>query len=419
MPLNLIPSRPGRKVRIEVSMSQTKPLWLVLLSAGLIVGAAMGLRQSVGLYLRPITMDLHLGREPFSDAMAFANLIWGLGAVVAGAVADKYGAARVAVFGSLASAAGFLMLYRAQTGTDLMIGGVLLGLGVSGTGITALVGAVGRAAPADRRTAAIATLGMASGIGGFIAFPYVHLLIEAFGWKSSLLVVAVTTIVLMPMALTLRGRPNAVAIARTQTLREAFAEAFALPSFWLLTTGFFVCGFHVSFYSVHIPAFVQDQGLGAWVGVWSLMAVGIANIIGTWVAGQSGKFIQKRIGLSTIYFARAALFVGLLLLPITPATVIIISAALGLFWLSTIPLTSGLVATFFGTSWMSMLFGFVFLSHQLGSFCGLWFAGRLYDATHSYTVMWEICIGLALMAGALHLPIRERPVARVAMAAAE
>jgi MFS family permease len=187
----------------------------------------------------------------------------------------------------------------------------------------------------------------------------------------------------------------------------------------MLTVGFFVCGFHVAFYSTHLPAFVADQGLGAWVGVWALMALGMANIVGTWAAGQSGRFFQKRTVLSGIYFARAALFLGMLYLPITPVTVIGITSLLGLFWLSTIPLTSGLVATFFGTGWMSMLFGFVFLSHQLGSFLGLFLAGRIYDATHSYQVMWWISLGLGLLAGLIHLPIRERPVARLRAQAAE
>jgi len=399
--------------------STARPLWLILLSAGLIVGAAMGLRQCLGLYLRPITMELGIGREPFSDAIAVANLLWGLVAVGAGALADRYGAAFVAIVGSLASAAGFLLMCYAHTGTDLMIAGVLLGIGVSGTGITALVGAVGRAAPPDKRTAAIASLGMASGIGGFLAFPYVHALIEAFGWKVSLIVVAASCASLAPLALALRGRGQTAAVVRAQSLSDAFREAFALPSFWLLVTGFFVCGFHVSFYSVHLPAFVQDQGVGVWVGVWALMAVGLANIAGTYIAGQSARFVEKRISLSVIYAARSVLFLGLLFLPITPLTIIGISALLGLFWLSTIPLTSGLVATFFGTGWMSMLFGFVFLSHQLGSFAGLWLAGRLYDATHSYQLMWWICSGLGLLAAALNWPIRERPVARMALAAAE
>jgi len=260
---------------------------------------------------------------------------------------------------------------------------------------------------------------MATGIATFLAYPYVHVLIEAFGWRNSLLMVAATVALTLPLTFVLAHAPKASGTAaRAQTMAEAFREAFATPSFWLLTFGFFVCGFHVAFYSVHIPAFVQDQGLGAWVGVWALMAVGIGNIIGTWLAGQSGRFFQKRTVLCAIYFARAALFVGLLILPITPVTIIGISALLGLFWLSTIPLTSGLVATFFGTHWMSMLFGFVFLSHQLGSFLGLVLAGRLYDATHSYNVMWWISAGLGLAAGLLNMPIKERPVPRLLAAAA-
>ena len=241
------------------------------------------------------------------------------------------------------------------------------------------------------------------------------MLIEALGWRSSLMVLAATGAAMLPLALSLRGGP-ALAIAgapKSQTLREAFREAFALPSFWLLVSGFFVCGFHVTFYSAHLPAFVQDRGLGAWVGVWALMAVGITNIVGTWLAGQSSRYFEKRSVLTFIYLARAVLFLAILYMPITGFSIVLISALLGLFWLSTIPLTSGLVATFFGTHWMSMLFGFVFLSHQLGSFAGLWMAGRLFDMTHSYDAMWWISIALALIAAALNWPIRERPVTRM------
>jgi predicted MFS family arabinose efflux permease len=324
------------------------------------------------------------------------------------------------VAGVLCSMAGFWLITQVSTGAGLIAAGVLLGLGSSGSGVTALVGAVGRAVPAEQRTAAIASLGMATGVATFLAYPYVHVLIEAFGWRNSLLMVAATVALTLPLTFVLAHAPKASGTAaRAQTMAEAFREAFATPSFWLLTFGFFVCGFHVAFYSVHIPAFVQDQGLGSWVGVWALMAVGIGNIIGTWLAGQSGRFFQKRTVLCTIYFARAALFIGLLILPITPLTIIAISALLGLLWLSTIPLTSGLVATFFGTHWMSMLFGFVFLSHQLGSFLGLVLAGRLYDATHSYNVMWWISAGLGLAAGLLNMPIKERPVPRLLAAAAE
>ena len=400
--------------------TRTRPLWLIVLAACLIVGLSMSLRQVLGLYLRPVTMDLGIGREPFSNAMALANLVWGFGAILFGFWSDKYGAGRPAALGVLCSMMGFFLITQASTGTGLLVAGVLLGLGSSGSGMTALVGAVGRAAPPEKRTSSIASLGMATGIATFLAYPYVHVLIETLGWRPSLLAVAATVALTLPFTFVVAGRPKVpVTTVRKQTMREAFGEAFATPSFWLLSFGFYVCGFHVAFYSVHLPAFVQDQGLGAWVGVWSLMALGIANIIGTWLAGQSGRYFKKHTVLTGIYFARAVLFVGLIFLPPTPVTIIGTTALLGLFWLSTIPLTSSLVGSFFGTSWMSMLFGFVFLSHQLGSFTGLYLAGVVYDATHSYTTMWWLSAGLGVLAGLLNMPIKERPVPRLALAAAE
>jgi predicted MFS family arabinose efflux permease len=386
-----------------------RPLWMVVLAAGLIVGIAMGLRQVMGLYLPPMTKELGIGREPFSTAMAMANLVWGLGAVFAGIVADRYGAGRVVVGGTVATMAGMYMMYAAQSGFDLLMSGVLLGIGV-----TSLVGAVARAAPPDKRTSAIASLGMASGIGGFVAFPYTHLLMEFYGWQASLLMLLATTALVLPLAWTLAGKPNAGSgMVDTQSLGGAFVEAFTHPSYLLLTIGFFVCGFHVAFYSVHLPGFVADHGLDASVGVIALTMVGLANLVGTYIAGQSGRFIEKRRGLSLIYFGRCFVFLGLLFLPITPAVVIGLSILLGLLWLSTVPLTSGLVAVFFGTRWMTMLFGVVFLSHQLGSFSGLWLAGYLYDATKSYDMMWWVSIALGLFAAAIHWPIKERPVARL------
>jgi predicted MFS family arabinose efflux permease len=396
-----------------------RPLWAVVLSAGLIVGVAMGLRQVMGLYLTPMTTTLGIGVEPFSTSMAVANLIWGIGAVFAGMVADRYGAGRVVVGGIVSTVAGLYIMYAARTPLDLMLSGVLLGIGVSGTGITALVGAAGRAAPPDQRTAAIAALGMAGGIGGFVAFPYTHVLMELLGWQTSLLVLAGTIACVLPLAWPLSGKPTAAGPADTQTLGQSFTEAFTHPSYLLLNIGFFVCGFHVAFYGVHLPRFVADHGLDPSVGVAALTSVGLANLIGTYIAGQSPRFIEKRLGLSLIYFGRCFVFLGLLFLPITGATVIGLSIVLGLFWLSTVPLTSGLVSTFFGTRWMSMLFGVVFLSHQVGSFSGLWLAGVLYDATRSYDMMWWICIGVGLMAAMVHLPIREQPVPRLAAVPAE
>ena len=391
------------------------PTWAIILSAGVIVATAMGLRQVMGLYLKPMTTELDIGREPFSNAMAIANLVWGVGAVAAGAIADKYGAGRVIVGSALSTSLGLYLMYAATSPMELYVSGVLLGIGVCGTGVTALVGAVGRLVVAEKRTAAIASLGMAGGIGGFIAFPYAHVLIEWLGWQMSLIVLAVTAAAMIPLAWPLSGKPKTQdANLKPQSLKEAFDEAFAYPSFWLLTAGFFVCGFHVAFYSVHLPAFVADKGLDASVGVWALMAVGIANIIGTYVAGQSARFVERRLGLSVIYFMRCFVFLGLLFLPINGPVVILLSTMLGLFWLSTVPLTSGLVATFFGTTWMSMLFGFVFLSHQIGSFAGLWLAGRLFDVTGSYDAMWWISVALGLFAAMVHLPIREQPVPRLA-----
>ena len=401
------------------SAARARPLWLVMLAAGLIVGIAMGLRQVMGLYLKPMTTELNIGREPFSLAMAISNLIVGIAAVPMGALADRYGSGLVLVAGALSTMAGTYVMYAATSGTDLLISGVLIGIGLGGTGISALVGPVGRAAPPEKRAQALAFVGMASGIGGFVAFPYIHLFMEWLGWKGSLLVSIATLGLIIPLAAVLAGKPQPVAgLARRQSLSEAFSEAFAHPSFWLLTLGFFVCGFHVAFYGVHLPAFVADKGLPGTVAVAALTAVGVANIIGTYFAGQSAKWMPKRYALSAIYFMRCFAFLGLLFLPINAATIVGISVLLGFFWLSTVPLTSAMVATFFGPQWMSMLFGFVFLSHQIGSFTGLWLAGVLYDQTKSYDTMWWISIALALFAALVHLPIRERPVTRIESAAA-
>ena len=400
-----------------------RPFWVVMLAASVLVGAAMGLRQVMGLFLAPVTTGIGVGLEPFSTSMAIANLVWGVGSIVAGAVADKYGAGRVIIVCLIATVVGLYLMYAAKTGMDLHISGILLGIGVSGTGMTALVGAIGRAARPEGRTQAIAGLGMAAGIGGFLAFPYTHLLMEFLGWQTTLLVLAATGATLLPLAWPMSGKPVSNTAIKPQMLSEAFAEAFRLPSFWLLTAGFFVCGFHVTFYGVHLPKFVADHQLPAWVGVAALTCVGIANIVGTYLAGQSGRLVPKRVGLSIIYFMRCFIFLGLLFLPINAWTVIGFSIMLGLFWLSTVPLTSTLVATFFGTTWMSMLFGFVFLSHQVGSFLGLYLAGVLYDL-HSgpkesaYDAMWWISIGLGLFAAIVHLPIREKPVPRLAAQAA-
>lgn len=383
--------------------------WMMVVLAGASIAAiGMGLRQVMGLYMKPISMDLGLGRQTFSLAIAIANIVWGLAAPFVGAVSDRYGAGRVAVMGALATSAGLYLTYAATSEASLLFAGVFLGLGVAGAGVNSMVGAAARAAPAELRTQAIAALGMGSGIGMLIALPYTHVLIEWLGWKSSLLVLVATSLFILPLAYFVAGRPS----PRTggdanQSLGAALSEAAKLPSFWLLNAGFFVCGFHVAFYATHLPAYVADQGLNSNIAVIALTVVGVGNLIGTYLAGQSARYFPKRYGLSAIYFGRAIIFLGFLFLPITPAVVIILSGLLGLLWLSTVPLTSALVGTFFGPQWMTMLYGVVFLSHQVGAFLGAWSAGIIYDATKSYDVMWWISVALGVFAAFIHLPIKE------------
>src|SRR5882762_5013442 len=325
----------------------TLPLWLLILIVGIIVGVSMGRTQSMGLYLPPVTKALDVGREPFGLAMALAQLTLGLGAPFFGGLIDKFGAGRIIVICVMAAMAGIYFMYAATSTTELLISGVMMGIGASGTGVTSLVGTIGRLAPPEKRLSAIASIGMAAGIGGFVALPVIHFLIELVGWQQSLLWLMVITALLIPLAWPIGGKPvRQEGPTRDQTLMEALREAFQHPSFWLLTAGFFVCGFHVAFIMVHLPAFTVDQGLPSWVGPTALSVVGIANIVGTFIAGQSGRFIEKRRALSLIYFGRAVLFLGFLYLPVTSTSVIVICGLLGLLWLSTIPLTSGLVATF-------------------------------------------------------------------------
>lgn len=395
------------------------PLWAILLACATVAGIGMGIRQAMGLYLKPVSDELGYGREVFSLAIGIANIVWGIAAPFTGAVSDKYGTGRVVVFGAVCTALGILLLYVAESEMHLFASGVLLGLGVAGAGINAMVGAVGRAASPEQRSAAVATLGIGSGIGILAAVPYTHFMIDAFGWQTSLLLLGCTCVAILPLAWVVSGAPQTVESAtKPQTLGEALREAFAHPSFWLLNAGFFVCGFHVVFYATHLPAYVSDLGMGAEIAVLGLSAVGVGNLIGTWLSGQWGRSRSKRLGLSFIYLGRAFIFLGFLYLPITELTIVLYSFLLGLFWLSTIPLTSGLVATFFGPVWMTMLYGIVFFSHQVGSFAGAYMAGVLYDMHQSYDAMWWISAGLGVFAALIHLPINERPVSRLEAAPA-
>ncbi|MEM1372488.1 MAG: MFS transporter [Pseudomonadota bacterium] len=399
-----------------VSLAKAYPVWAIILAAACIAGIGMGLRQAMGLYLLPLSRELQTGRELFAFSVALSNIVWGVAAPFMGAFSDRYGVGKVVIFGAATSIAGCCCLYLAQSAEMVMLAGVLLGFGVAGTGVNAVVGAVARAAQPTDRTAAIAAVGMGSGIGILLFLPYTHVLISAIDWRTSLLVLAVTIAFVLPLARLVNSAPTDAPgnqQIEPQSMAEALREASAHRGFWLLNLGFFVCGFHVVFYGTHLPAYVSDAGLPPTIAVWSLIAVGLGNLIGTYLAGEWGRVLPKRYGLVLIYAGRAIIFLGFIYLPITATSVIGLSALLGIFWLSTIPLTSGLVATFFGPRWMTMLYGLVFLSHQLGSFAGVWMAGAVYDALGSYNLMWWISAGLGVMAALVHLPIDERPVARL------
>jgi predicted MFS family arabinose efflux permease len=378
--------------------------------AGVILVVTTGFRQVSGLYMIPVTECLGTGLEPFARSMALVSLVWGISGIFASAIADRFGAGRVLFAGIALMMFGYFLLYAVSTVSDLTWSGIFIGLGVGVCGQSVMVGLIGRAAMPEQRSSALASISIANAIGNFVALPYTQFFIETLGWQGSLLVVVSTLACLLPIALLIRDAPLAAATSKPQSIRDALEEAIRWPSYWLLIAGFFVCGFHVGFYAVHLPAYVTSLGMDSRIGVIALTMVGIANVAGAWLAGRSASYFQQRRVLSFIYLARSIIFLGLIFLPKSPAVIILVSALLGLFWLATMPLTSGLVATFFGTTWLALLFSFVGFAHQLGGFVGVWLAGVLFDATKSYDVMWWLAAALSLVAALLHWPIRERGI---------
>ncbi len=402
-------------------MRRMHPIWTLVLCAGTMLAINMGIRQTFGLYLKPISQDLDLDRQAFSLTMAILNLVWGIGAPFAGALSDRLGAVRVGLAGTVFYIGGLLLMATATGENQLILSGILLGLGVTGTGFTAVFGVVARAAPADKRASALGMATMGSAIGQFVWLPYTHVILDATGWVTSLFIMAGTAALMAPLALSLgrfgpRGEhPSAHS---DQKLTGALAEAFRYPSFLLLTAGFFVCGFHIAAVAVHLPAFLADKGFSPGLGAIALTVIGAANILGTYGCGRIGDVMPKRVILALVYLGRGLIFLGLIYLPLSETRVLIFSFLLGLLWLGTIPLTSGLIVTFFGPRWLSTLYGIVFFSHQLGSFMGAWLGGWFYDNFHSYDLLWWAAVAVAVLAAALHLPIREYPAPRLSAAAA-
>jgi predicted MFS family arabinose efflux permease len=389
--------------------------FVAVMCGALVLTLAMGIRQTFGLFLSPMSIDLGIGRESFALAMAIQNILWGVAQPVTGMIADKYGAGRVLVVGTAAYVAGLVIMSGATSVSDLQLGGgVFVGLAMSCTSFAVVLGAIGRAVPAEKRSMALGLASAGGSFGQFIMAPVGQGLIAANGWAGALVAMAVVALLMAPLAIVLAGRPASSGSKGTeaisQSLSEALGEAGRHGGFWYLTIGFFVCGFQVVFIAVHLPAYLGDIGLSASLGATALALIGFFNIVGTWLCGFLGGRYSKKYVLSGLYTLRSLVIVLFLVAPKTEATVLVFAAAIGLLWLGTVPLTSGLVAQIFGVRYMSTLFGIVFLSHQVGSFLGVWLGGVVFDATGSYDSIWIASVLLGLAAAALHLPIAERPL---------
>ena len=395
----------------------SSPAWrtpaVLLVCCGMILTLAMGIRHGFGLFLQPVSADMHWGRETFALALAVQNLVWGITQPFAGLVADKYGTARVVVGGAILYVLGLAwMAYPSSELTFVLSAGVLIGTGLSGVTFSIVAGALGRAFPPEKRSMALGISAAAGSFGQFAVLPLTQWLLTHVGWVGALLVLACVGLLIVPLAVALVERRVSHVHAFRQSARQAMREALGHRGYVLLTVGFFVCGFQVVFVGVHLPSYLADHGMPAHVAVTALALIGLFNIIGTYATGWLGAKIPKRYILSFIYFGRAAVIAIFVFAPLSPVSVYAFAMALGLLWLSTVPPTNGIVAQIFGVRYLAMLSGFTFFSHQIGSFLGAWLGGKLYDTTGSYDVVWYLAIGLGIIAGLINLPIDEREIRR-------
>jgi MFS family permease len=387
---------------------------IALLCGGIILTLSMGTRQGFGLFLKPMTLDHGWSRETFAFALALQNLLWGASQPFVGMIADRMGAGRVLVVGAVLYAGGLVLMAMSDTGLQFSLAsGVVLGLAQGCTTFSIVFGVIGRAFPPEKRSMALGLSSAAGSFGQFAMVPYSQTLITHLGWFNALLTLAVTILLIAPLASALvERRPGSVGGVPAQGIGDAVREAFTHKSFLLLTAGYFVCGFQLAFITVHFPAYLVDRGLTANVGMVALATVGLFNIIGSYTAGALGAKYTKKYLLSSIYLSRSVVIALFIFLPLSETSVYLFAAAIGVLWLSTVPLTNGVVAGIFGVAYMSMLSGFVFLSHQIGSFAGVWLGGYLFDHTGSYQVVWMISIALGVFAGLINLPIEERAIVR-------
>ena len=401
------PVQPGLPARV----------WMIILAGCIISLVGFGARSSFGLFLEPMTTTNGWSRETFGLALAIQNLMWGIGVPFAGMLADKYGARKILVGGAVVYALGIWGMANAQTGNAFYVfAGFTTGLGVAFTAFSLALAVIAKAVGPERRSMALG-IGAAAGSAGQVVFsPFAQAMISAYGWHSALLVLAASVLIIIPVALLLprgRGQAEELAAKAEQTFSQAMHEAFSHKGYVLLTIGFFVCGFHVAFITVHFPAYVTDLGLSPQTGAIAISLVGLCNIFGAYMSGAAGQRYSKKSGLAFIYFMRAVAITCLLLAPKTEFTIYAFAVAMGLLWLSTVPLTTGIVGQVFGPRFMATLFGIVFFSHQLGSFTGVWLGGWLYDKTGSYDPIWWAGVALGLLAALIHIPIDERPLPRL------
>ena len=385
-------------------------LWVIILCGATAMTLSLGIRASFGLFLGPMSVDLAMSREAFAIALAAQNLLWGIVAPFAGAIADKYGPIRVCMVGGVVYAAGLVLAASGASVGIVQLGLAAVGIALGIAGFSVVLGAVGRAAPPEHRSLALGIASAGGSFGQFAIVPVSQAFVTSYGWSTALMLLAVISFMLVPLAYGLGERKMVPGM--NQTLGEAVREASGHSGFWFLTAGFFVCGFQVTFVAVHLPAFIADKGLPAWLGAASLSLIGLFNIAGTLIAGWLGGRYRKKYVLSLLDLLRSLAFVLFLVAPVSETSVLVFGAALGFLWLGTVPLTSGLVAQIFGPAYMSMLYGGVFLSHQLGSFLGAWLGGRVYDATGSYDAIWWASVALGIAAAVLHAPIADRPLVR-------
>ena len=389
---------------------------VVLIAGGVILTVAMGIRHGFGLFLQPISHDMGWGRETFALAIAVQNLVWGATQPFTGMLADKYGSARVVLGGAALFILGLVTMAFAHTPwLFVLTSGVLIGMGLSGITFSVVSGVLGRRYPPEKRSMALGISAAAGSFGQFAMLPIAQWLLSNLGWFGALLAMAGIALLIVPMAAALVERRNSQPHAFVQSARQAMGEALGHRGYILLTTGFFVCGFQVVFLAVHLPAYLADKGLSAGVAVTALALIGLFNIVGSYLTGWLGGKMPKKYILSGIYFARAVVFAIFFWMPVTVTSVYIFAIALGFLWLSTVPVTNGVVAQIFGVRYLAMLSGFTFFSHQIGSFLGAWLGGKFYDMTGSYDVMWYLSIALAVLAGLINLPIDEREIRRPAL----